>query len=755
LIDNNLSDDEQAELISHLDSCECCQHCLEELASGGASWCASVKHADCRHPDPGSAFWPALNAIAKDATNPEQVVAVQATPRSPVPAPLSDHFDVDGEDDSDPALDFLSPAEVPNTIGRLGHFHITGLLGRGGMGLVLKALDQCLQRQVAIKVLTPKLANNETARKRFCREARAAAAVTHENVVAVYEVEHDEDQDLPYLVMQYVAGESLQERLDKVSGPLPLMDVLRIGVQTAAGLAAAHAQGLIHRDIKPANILLEAGTDKVKLTDFGLARAAEDARLTRTGFIAGTPLYMAPEQAKGEELDHRTDLFSLGSVLYTLATGKPPFDASTPFLVLRRVTEEVPKPVRELNRDVPEGLAEVIDRLHAKSPTDRYQSASEVAEALARQLVPLHTSQVELANLPVPKPSSGTNGKQLPPETRPPLGSVWSLGALTAILLVGLLTVGQFTGMIRLLPSIAPSAHEDTSRATLQSGAGGVRAIAFAPDSKMLAMATSEGFVKLWDVQDGRVKLTINAHRGPIWSTSFCLSGEALYTASEDGTVKRWDVATGNEKREFTHSGSVRALAISCNSKAMVTGGGDGGVRIWDVVTGVERVKTKGHDKIISTVAFAPDGQSVASGGGDKVVKVWDVKTGREELSLPGHTEIVTSLAFSPDGALLASGSIDGTVRLWTAATGASGGVLDAHAGEVLTVAFSTDGKTIAAGGQDGAVRVWDVAQKRLLATLRGHNGTVQTVTFSPDGKTMASGSRDGTVKLWNVVAGQ
>src|SRR5439155_25027831 len=185
--------------------------------------------------------------------------------------------------------------------------------------------------------------NNELARKRFCREARAAAAITHEYVVAIHQVEEDEASQLPLLVMQFVDGESLQERLDGI-GPLPLADIVRIGMQTAWRPAAAHTQGLIHRDVKPANILLEHGLERVKLTDFGLARATEDVKLTQTGFVAGTPLYMAPEQARGEPVDHRADLFSLGSVLYALCTGQPPFQGSTPFVVLKNVTEERPRP---------------------------------------------------------------------------------------------------------------------------------------------------------------------------------------------------------------------------------------------------------------------------------------------------------------------------------------------------------------------------------------------------------------------------
>ena len=185
--------------------------------------------------------------------------------------------------------------------------------------------------------------------------------------------------------MEYVPGRSLQDRLDK-QGPLSLPEILRIGMQTAAGLAAAHAQGLVHRDVKPANILLENGVERVRLTDFGLARAAADAALTHSGVVAGTPHYMAPEQASGETIDHRADLFSLGSTLYAMCAGHPPFRAETPLAVLRRVCDHEPRPLREINPEVPAWLEAIVARLTAKDPARRFQTATEVADLLERCL---------------------------------------------------------------------------------------------------------------------------------------------------------------------------------------------------------------------------------------------------------------------------------------------------------------------------------------------------------------------------------
>ena len=225
-------------------------------------------------------------------------------------------------------LDFLEPCVSPGRIGKLGTYEIIEVIGQGGMGIVLKAHDTKLNRTVAIKVLAPMLALHATAAKRFFREAQAAAAVSHDHVVTIFAVE--ESSVPPYLVMECIVGESLQQKIDR-RGSLETIEILRIGRQIAEGLAAAHQQGLIHRDIKPSNILLENGVERVKITDFGLARAADDVSITQSGHVTGTPQYMSPEQAQGLHLDARSDLFSLGSLLYAMCTGRPAFAPTAPW----------------------------------------------------------------------------------------------------------------------------------------------------------------------------------------------------------------------------------------------------------------------------------------------------------------------------------------------------------------------------------------------------------------------------------------
>jgi serine/threonine-protein kinase len=372
LLECTLPAGEAALLGEHLENCADCRKRLDALTDGAGPWCGVSQPGGHR---PGPVLQRVIDRLKEEG---ERTII------------------------RDPDLEFLDPPIRPGQIGRLATYEVQEIIGRGGMGVVLKALDPSLNRFVAIKVLAPQWASSGAARQRFAREAKATAAVRHDHVIAIHHI--DEVRGLPYLVMEYIHGTSLQERLNR-TGPMELAEVLRIGMQVAAGLEAAHAQGLIHRDVKPSNILLENGVERVKLSDFGLARAVDDASLTQSGVIAGTPLYMAPEQALGLPLDHRADLFSLGSVLYTLCTGRPPFRAPSTVAVLKRVCEDEPRPIREINPMIPEWLEQIVARLHAKHPIDRYQSAGEVRVLLEQSLAhSQHPGRPVLPRAPAPAP---------------------------------------------------------------------------------------------------------------------------------------------------------------------------------------------------------------------------------------------------------------------------------------------------------------------------------------------------------------
>jgi serine/threonine protein kinase len=276
---------------------------------------------------------------------------------------------------------FLRAAQSPDELGRLGDYRILGVLGSGSMGIVFEAEDLRLHRRVALKVMKKAQAKQSAHRSRFLQEARSTAAIEHDHIVTIYQV--GEDNGVPFLAMRLLVGESLEDRLNR-EAPLPPEEVIRIGREIAEGLAAAHERGLIHRDIKPANIWLEEGTDRVKIVDFGLARVVDDeaADEAERNLLIGTPLYMSPEQARGRELDPRSDLFGVGAVLYRAATGELPFKGRTIKAVIQAVLRETPESPRAVNPQVPPYLSRLIMDLLEKTPGDRPRSARMLIAAL-------------------------------------------------------------------------------------------------------------------------------------------------------------------------------------------------------------------------------------------------------------------------------------------------------------------------------------------------------------------------------------
>lgn len=381
LLDDALHEPLSTQVAEHIADCPACRNRLESLAGEPQWWSRACSGVGAILAEPQAYSSSAFDAAA--LSDSDKINYPNAEMRS------------DESFATDFAVDFLEPNEASGTLGRLGDYEILEVIGSGGMGIVLKGYQRELNRYVAVKVLSPHLATSGAARRRFEREAQATAAVVHPHVMAIHAVATN--AKLPYLVMPLVACESLQQRLDR-HGPLPLADILRIGMQAANGLAAAHAQGLVHRDVKPANILLEKSVDRVMLTDFGLARAVDDATLTRSGVIAGTPTYMSPEQAGGEPIDHRSDLFSLGSVLYAMCTGRPPFRAETTFGVLRRIRESEPRAIREVNPETPEWFERIVLNLLSKSPQDRLDSAAVLSTLLEQCLA--HVQQPTAIALP-------------------------------------------------------------------------------------------------------------------------------------------------------------------------------------------------------------------------------------------------------------------------------------------------------------------------------------------------------------------
>jgi serine/threonine protein kinase len=532
--------------------------------------------------------------------------------------PPADHPQKDEE--TVDVLTLLLPPQMPDELGRLGSYRVLRLLGAGGMGIVFHAEDVQLRRPVALKVMRPTMAAVGTARRRFLREAQVAAALKHDHVVTIYQV--GEDRSVPFLAMEFLEGESLHERLQRET-TLPLADVLRIGREVAVGLAAAHAHGLVHRDIKPANVWLEkhdgprpseprpsgSGADphslppseprpsgsgaavprslrgaarnetpyRVKLLDFGLARpvGGEDTHLTQSGVIVGTPAFMSPEQARGEAVDHRCDLFSLGCVLYRMVTGQLPFNGRDAVSTLLALSQEQPKPPRQLKPEVPPLLNDLIMRLLAKNQADRLSSAGAVVATL-QAIEDDEQRPVVPSTVPARQPR---HRRRLTPAALALFGMAVLLAAIvlrirgkdgrdtTIEVPEGSKVTVENDGQVVVVPPDAPAAPlveggeplspwalvrrparlKGVRSWTIEThrGRAGFDSLAMRPDGHQLAVSSFDGVIRLYDPNAGRLqKVLLGQQRGNLGHSSLSWSpdGKRLASCYQFGIPHVWDL---------------------------------------------------------------------------------------------------------------------------------------------------------------------------------------------------------------------
>jgi eukaryotic-like serine/threonine-protein kinase len=719
LLTSELAPPEQEELTAHLDDCPACQRALEEQAGADPA----LLNAAGALKRTVLAEEPTLRRVLDSLEGGLGLTLLYRADRRP-----------------SWVQSVLRPATAPDMIGRLDGYEVAEVLGQGGMGLVLRAFDPALKRPVAIKVLSPELAGDAVARQRFAREAQSAAGVRHAHVIAIHSV--SESDGLPYLVMEYASGGSLQDYLD-THGPPDWRVAARLGAEIASGLAAPHSRGLVHRDIKPSNILLQAdGADGdigvAKIGDFGLARVADEARLTRTGVVAGTPMYMSPEQAQCQPLDERSDLFSLGSVLYTLCTGQEPFPAGSPVAVLRQVIEATPRPVRELNPDVPDWLAAAVARLQAKRPADRFGSAAEVAELLRYNLEhPDRPRQVA------------------PPPERRPRRRLLLGAALVVALLVGAGLLSEGLGWTHFIGGPPSGAREKRLplRATLRGHELPIWSVAFAPGGKTLATGSDDNTLRFWDASTGEETARLE-EPGAVFAVAFARSGKFLVSGDTQGAVRVWDVATRKElgKEIRPHNGIGRRLALSPDDRTLALISPAEGIELWDLPRRKLRETLAGQQGTIFALAFSPDGRTLASGDARRLIHLWDPDTGSERASFRADPLGVRALAFSPDSRVLASaGTGNNDVTLWDVGTRRALKVLPGSEGGTQNLAFSPDRRHLAASGRDGTLTVWDVGSGETVANFHAHQGRVWGIAFSPDGRTLASAGEDRLGKLWDL----
>lgn len=754
-------------LTEHVGECQKCETRLQQLAERGVavdsfeSFESLVAESVAAAPPAQSAYWNVResfsdrNSVIREIAHGTTGDLADTNSRNDRSAP-----EISSSKLEDDVLAFLEPAEDPVYIGRLQQFLISRVIGRGGMGVVLEGFDPDLQRSVAIKVLHSKFQNDESSIERFCREGRAAAAISHEHVVPMHQVARVEDEGVAFLVMQLIEGKTLEDML-KEQSPMPPAESARIAMQMAAGLSAAHQQGLVHRDIKPGNILIEASTGRVKLTDFGLARINDEVKLTRTGMLLGTALYMSPEQALGNPVDERSDLFSLGAVMYEMATGKAAFDAPTPVGVMKLIMDKDPVPPHKVNPDVSKPTSDLIMQLLAKTPNKRPDSASAVAQALAA----IVTEHGPISPLQVPVVAS-SEVKKLSKE-HSVAAKTFAFGGwlLAATAIAGLVLVSlagyrsgptePADGMVSVKLNSSAGDAEDVSDqfswVTFSDNPGTVWSIDFSSDGQTIAAGIGDGSVRFWNIDQQKVARSFNAHAGNVWNVKFHPTLDLFATAGDDSWVKLWNLDTFDVTQGWKLDNTVRAIAFSPDGKTLAAGDRAGELHLYNVKTGREVESIKIEGTTILGIDYSHDGKFIAAAGSDKTVRVYDAQTLEQRQSFTGHQGPVYSVSFSQDSPLLASVGFKSETWIWNAETGQNVLKVDGLGDDNWAVGFCGGDRHLLTGGQDGTARFWDMDDGASVATFYGHTAAVHDFAFDRTGNRIATASRDGTIRVWDT----
>jgi WD40 repeat protein/predicted Ser/Thr protein kinase len=673
------------------------------------------------------------------------------------------------------SYDFLAPSQNPSDLGCLGPYHVLKVLGTGGMGVVFQAYDPHLERLVALKAMLPALAASASARQRFLREAKATAAIKHDHIVTIYQV--GEDRGVPFLAMEFLEGEPLDARLGRerwgaAASPLPLREALRISREIADGLDAAHQRGLIHRDVKPANVWLEGDRRRVKILDFGLARAvADNANLTQEGAIVGTPAYMAPEQIAGKPVDARTDLFSLGCVMYRMTTGELPFKGIGAISTFLAISTETPALPRERNPALPAAASDLVMRLLAKNANDRPASARAVVEAIQAIEKTLATSQGDSSGITALGFDANVKADDRDKST----------AVMPAV------ATGRPATFRRLWPRFAAAVL--LILAVYWCGPAVVR---YATDKGELVIEIDDPEVKVIIDQQKGVTIRDKAHEG----AEFLLKPGRHDLTAGDYEIEVTEVGGGVHlfTKEFTVTrGGVTSVKVTFDpanvvqkrrDDAMYSSLGMGAAeKVLRKLLGKEvdpkanldqlrlavaefRQKRAGAPQALESAKLlerlpspldvldrekiSPYELSVAGGGDPKAApKELAAVLGDSRLR---HVSWADSVVFSPNGKKLISGSGDGTVKVWDTASGEA--LQTIVWGKTARPTLSPDGRTLAVWGDRPEVLLWDLETGKPGRTLLGHTDGIGLAVFSHDGKTLATSSADGSVKLWEVATG-
>ena len=693
---------------------------------------------------------------------------------------------------------------APSLTGQqIGHYRVERLLGAGGMGEVYLAHDAALQRPVAIKVLPVAFTRDQERVRRFKQEAQAASQLSHPNIITIHEIgaQSIQGETQHYIVTEYIAGQTLRERLK--AAPLDVAQAIDVAIQMADALRVAHEAAIIHRDFKPENVMIRDDGGLVKVLDFGIAKlgvgdAATERRgeeemapspvaplLTSTGMIVGTASYMSPEQASGLPVDARTDVYAVGLVLYEMLTAQR----------VPRDEAGLPQLANALN-GTPSDLAAIIRKALKPQREERYESAAALLADLRRVQERLRSGKLRR----------------------------WLKASAMAVLSL----------LVIALSSIWLAQGEEWKEHIFQAGhTAGLRRAVFSPKGDLLVSVGEDNQVLVWDFARRELRQKLTDHQGFVVAVSFAPDGKHFATASWDQTVIVWDAASLTKTAVLhDHRAAVTGVAFSPDGKYLASAskgpddhavlwrtgswekvrdlpmwGGDwaplyfapnnpqllfNSAQIYDVEAGrkvdgllhpegsgmgfspdgaqlvivdsfgtihfVDTVKQRAIEKPQvhrdhgRAAAFSPDGKMAVTGSEDIIL--WNAVT--QELILRWeHTSYVWSLAWSPDGRYVVSTHGDGSILLWDVVARERVANLSQHSHPVGAVAISPDGKRIASGSEDHSIILWDAITGRKEAVLLGLRTRIRGLAFSPNGEWLASSDQNGEIIRWNLATRQ
>ncbi|MCO6454682.1 MAG: protein kinase [Pirellulaceae bacterium] len=733
-----LGEEEYRQFEAHLEACPDCQRAVEcwsvESDAVEGEWALAAEHG-ATVPGPRLQAVPLPPQDLRRIQQRRLLIATSDTNRSYPATPNTSHS----------ARGTLAPPAMER-------YEFLEEIGRGGFGVVFRARHVDLNSDVAIKVVPLPAGASEADVHRLLREARVMSGVQHANVIRVFDVQRV-DNNL-CIVMELVRGESLADQMQRGDG-LPPRAAAAMVRQLAEALDAVHRAGVVHGDVTPRNILLTRDSQAEnadqavvvpKLADFGLARelsgampatagpspAADQpaadlthARCVPASRIMGTPNYMSPEQSAGQSLDARSDVFSLGIVLYELLTNDPLYWTNTAdtLSVLADVQTRIPPPPSSLNHHIHRDLDAIALKCLQKQPGERYGTAGDLAGDLRRFLEnkPIRAREV---------PASERFGLWL--RRQPALAG---LLAAALILLCGGAAFAGFVAITKSHEARTARQHEAQIRQRKQEGdrllyASGTNQAERARQRKQRTLALQ--------VLDGlRPERT---------------DGGADYRNWEWYYLKR--LCHGERLLLRGHEANVNCLAYNSDGTLLASGSQDCTARLWDARTGHQRQILRGHVASVTCLAFSADGQTLATGGFDARVLLWDVATGRQRGEIQGHILAINGLAFHASGTLLASAGADDTIQIHKLGTREPARVIIGFGGDTRCVTFSPDGSLLAAAGSDHrrpSVRVWEVASGRLLGEFAGNSGYIQ---FTGDGRRLLHGGQND-LRIVDIESGR